>query len=204
MAAEQTLRMAYLREVNNSANVQVRSEQIGRLEDRDLPAGGFDRTFKLKPDILDKDLKKFYEIKSTFPSSIAAGLRELRDYDAALKKRFPDEIYTRGQWMPQQLSYLLEVPGWIEGFPLPIVIHARLEAPGLIVYNEMDVTQYAMVAGVVGLLLPDLAPHLQEALKLGGRLLPELVGPLGRPPIPIHAPIPVGFIGILGVGGFAF
>ena len=149
IAAEFTIRDAYLREVPTViSEVQVRSQQIGRKGDPDI--GTWDNSFRLRPDILDKHLKTYYEIKSSW--GVAAGERQLNKYQAALALRFPSEVYSRGDWVPRQGVYRLQAPAWLGELPLPISIRVAKVAPGLIVYSEWDLQKYALAAGAIGAL----------------------------------------------------
>ena len=208
LAAEYTLRRAYLREVNDSPNVQVRSEQIGRIDDIDLPATGFDPSFKLKPDILDKDLKTYYEIKSTIPLSITLGLNQLDKYGDALALRFPTDVYSRGLWTPLQAQYQLEIPGWFKDFPLPLYVRAYRHVPGLIVYSEWDVQRYALLAGLIGLIAPDIIRTIGRYVRPGGGSPDIIPFPQPQPgiPVPLRPVAAIGglslFGGLGGLGGF--
>jgi hypothetical protein len=149
--------------------------------------------FKLKPDILDKDLKTFYEIKSSNIFSVWRGLKQLQKYDNCLPIRFPADVYTRGMWNPHQGVYAIQLPDWFGGFPLPLYFRASRRAPGLIVYSEWDVTRYALIAGLAGALLPDIWRMWRWMRP--GQPLPNL----DIPNIPER--IAAGVLGGLGLGG---
>jgi hypothetical protein len=190
LSAEYTLRNAYLREVNAQL-VQHRGEQIGRVGDPDLPSGGFDVSFLLKPDILDKHLKHFYEIKPNNLIGVLRGQAQLAAYTAAIALRWPGEIYLPGPWAPRDVLYFLEVPSFIEGAPieLPAFILAYQHEPGLIVYDELTLSAQAFALGIATTYAIDGIAMLGTRLGLSGQQLLEwlrpLLGPGAAPSLPV-------------------
>mgnify|MGYP000950882604 FL=1 len=190
LSAEYTLRNAYLREVNVQL-VQHRGEQIGRVGDPDLPSSGFDPSFVLKPDILDKHLKHFYEVKPNNPVGVWLGRAQLAAYTAAIALRWPGEIYLPGPWSPRDLLYFLEIPSFIEGAPieLPAFILAYQHEPGLIVYDEFTLSAQAYALGIATTYAVDAIAMLGTRLGLSGQQLLEwlrpMLGPGAAPNLPV-------------------
>ena len=215
-AAEYTLRKAYESEVNRGNNVWF-NRQIGRVGDADLPPGGMQAQFRLKPDIHDRDRNTYYEIKPSNAAGIALGLYQLGKYDQSIADRWPGQLNARGGWVPKDIIYWLKVPNFLRDTPdgrlsdvlieLPLIIIGMKHSPGLVLYDELTLSMQTagLTLGTEALarILLNLGKRLgkaddaaglenaiKEALKPNGPLGPNAPRPFlpNAPNAPIGAP----------------
>jgi len=228
-AAEYTLRKAYEKEVNRGDDVWF-NLQIGRIGDIDLPPGGMQDQFKLKPDILDRDRHTFYEIKPSNPVGVVLGEAQLFRYFNSIAARWPTETNIRGNWNPSQIIYWIQVPNFLRDvadgrnadvlIELPLIILAKQHSPGLVVYDEgtlsLQAAAVALGTEAVGRYLlnlgkrlgkgnniDDIADEVEKIFKFPQTHAPGPIGPvqpIGLPPR-IAASVAATF-GVGGIGGF--
>jgi RHS repeat-associated protein len=149
----------YQEEVNPGAKV---NKWISTMQE--LPPEQWIKEFMLRPDIVDGDNLRVYEIKPDNQSSINLGRTQLAGYVLTLAARH-GKIYYPGEWplTPRVYSFT-GLYGMNFGFPFQLYV--RNAGPGIIAY-ELFPSEEALVTAVAMVELSFKIPQIYASIQAG-------------------------------------